>query len=116
MTNTNPTTDKELVIFVLEQIQELGEYLKGINEYDFYNNNMLKDACLMKLLAIGEYTKRMSNYVKETYTNVEWRLIAQARNFYAHGYGATEWTRVWETLDVEIPRLKVELQIILNDL
>ncbi len=112
----NQSSDKELVIFVLEQIKILEDYLNDVEEYNFYNNSMLKDASLMKLLAIGEYSKRISDEVKYKYPRVEWRIIAQARNFYAHGYGAMEWTRVWETLSVEIPKLKIEFQVILNDL
>lgn len=112
----NPVTDKELVRFVLEQITELKAYLQNIEDYNFYNNNMLRDACLMKLLAIGEYTKRISEEIKEKYPNVEWKVIAQARNFYAHGYGATNWIRIWETIGVEIPKLEKEFQKILSEL
>lgn len=112
----NPKSDIELILFVLEQIDVIEEYLSGIEAYEFYNNSMLRDACLTRLLAIGEYLKRVSDEVKHNYHQVEWRIIAQARNFYAHGYGAMEWTRVWETLDVEIPKLKIEFQKILNDL
>jgi len=112
----NSETNKELVLFVLEQIGGLEEYLKDTNEYDFYNNNMLKDACLTKLLVIGEYSKRISEDIKLQYPNVRWAAIVQARNFYAHGYGRIEWPQIWETLSVEIPKLKTELQVILNDL
>lgn len=112
----NPKSDKDLILFVLEQIAVVEQYLQNIEEYEFYNNSMLKDACLTRLLAIGEYSKRVTEEVKNKYRNVEWRIIAQARNFYAHGYGAMEWTRVWETLNVEIPKLKTEFQAILKDL
>ena len=37
-------------------------------------------------------------------------------NFYAHGYDALDWTRVWETLEKEIPKLKLGFQNILNEL
>lgn len=112
----NPVSDKELVLFVLDQIDGLGAYLRNVAEYDFYNNSMLKDACFTKLLVIGEYTKRISEDIKAKYPEVRWAAIAKARNFYAHGYGMTEWTQVWETLNIEIPQLREVFQVILNDL
>jgi len=109
-------SDKDLMLFVLEQVEELEQYLNGIEEYYFYNNNMLKDACFTKLLVIGEYSKRISNLVKEKHREIKWERIAKARNFYAHGYGMADWTQIWETLKNEIPHLKQGFENILTGL
>jgi uncharacterized protein with HEPN domain len=110
------TRDKELVLFLLDQIEMLHSYLENKNEYDFYNDNILKDACFAKLFVIGEYAKRISDKTKQSYPQIEWGVMLSARNFYAHGYGTLDWTQVWDTLHKEIPKLKIEFQVILNDL
>lgn len=113
---SNPKSDKELTLFVLEQISVVEEYLKGIEEYEFYQNSMLKDACFARIMVIGEYANRISDDVKNKYKEIEWVVMKKARNFYAHGYGAMDWTRVWETLDKEVPKLKKDFENILEGL
>lgn len=48
MSIPNPKSDRELILFILEQISVIEEYLKGKDEYEFYQNMMLKDACLQE--------------------------------------------------------------------
>ncbi len=48
-------SDKELFVFVLEQINMLETFVDSKDEDNFLRDDILKDACLMKLLVIGEY-------------------------------------------------------------
>lgn len=116
MSISNPKSDRELIIFILEQISVIEEYLKGKEEYEFYRNMMLKDACFARIMVIGEYANRISSNIKDKYKTIEWAVMKKARNFYAHGYGLMDWTRVWETLNDEIPKLKIDYEKILTDL
>ena len=102
-------SDLELFVFVLEQINILETFHSGRSEYEFLNNNMLKDACLMKLLVIGEYSSKISDVQKSRFSEIEWELLRAARNYYAHVYGGVTWVRVWETLNEDIPRLKEKI-------
>lgn len=75
---------------------------------------MLKDACLMKLTVIGEYSSKISDTFKGKFSEIEWQLLKSARNFYAHAYGMVTWLRVWETLNKDVPQLKVKIQNIVS--
>jgi uncharacterized protein with HEPN domain len=116
MTETNPKSDKALVLYVLEQIEVIRQYLEGISDYEFYQNRMLKDACYARIMVIGEYSKRISGKIQEQHNYIEWEVMKRARNFYAHGYGSLDWTRVWETLQTEMPRLKIDFERLLKEL
>jgi len=106
-------SDLDLFVYVLEQINILETFHSGINEYEFLNGNMLKDACLMKLLVIGEYSSKISDVQKNRFSEIEWQLLKAARNYYAHVYGGVIWVRVWETLNEDIPKLKMKIENII---
>ena len=102
-------SDLELFVYVLEQIDELIEFYRGLDEDMFLRDNVRKDACLMKLLVIGEYSSKVSVKQKDRFTEIEWQALRSTRNFFAHAYGLVTWTRVWETLERDIPKLREKL-------
>ncbi len=106
-------SDKELFIYVVEQISILETFIHGKDEYTFLNDAILKDACLMKLLVIGEYSSKISEAQKNRFSEIEWQLLRATRNYYAHVYGGVTWVRVWETLSEDIPKLKKKLENII---
>ena len=107
-------SDKELLVYVLGQIKILETYYKGKNEDEFLRDQILKDACLLKLLVIGEYSSKISDKHKDRFSEIEWQLLKAARNFYAHAYGGITWVRIWETLNEDIPKLKPKIENIIE--
>jgi uncharacterized protein with HEPN domain len=98
----------------LEQIETIEKYLSGVEAYSFYNNDMLKDACFARLIVVGEYVKKVSKKTQEDNPYIKWKEIVETRNFYVHAYNALDWTKVWETLQEDVPELKIGIQNILN--
>ncbi len=106
-------SDVQLLNYISEQITILEEYVEGVSEDEFLRNAILKDACLMKLLVIGEYSDKVTDDHKKRFSEVEWQLLKAARNYYAHAYGGVNWRRVWETLYQDIPKLKERIENII---
>lgn len=104
-----------IVEFLLEQIEKIEEYLSGKSEEDFYRDDILKDACYARLLVLGEYAGKTSEGFRKRHNTIEWDVIKGARNFYAHAYGALDWTKIWETLNNEVPALKQKLKTIIEN-
>lgn len=107
-------SDKELLEYVLEQVNILISFYEGKDEEEFLRDAVLKDACLMKLVVIGEYSSKISNEQKKRFSEMEWQLLKAARNYYAHAYGSITWRRVWETLEEDIPKLKSKIENIIS--
>lgn len=107
-------TDEHLLKYILEQIEMLENFYKGKSEEEFLRDDVLKDACLMKLVVIGEYSSKISNEQRSRFSEVEWQLLKAARNYYAHNYGGITWPRVWETLSEDVPTLKIKIKYILE--
>ena len=94
-------------------IAKIFEYTKGIDEEVFLRNDMMKDACLMCLIVIGENGGKVSDELKEKFREVEWQLMKAARNFFAHAYEYINWMHVWDTIKDVLPDLKPKIENII---
>ena len=108
--------DLDYLEFLLECIDHLEKYTKNIDEDDFLRNEEKKDACLTRIVMIGEYSARISDNLKDKFTDVEWQLMKSTRNYYVHVYRGVDWKRVWETIQEDIPPLKIKVENILSQL
>ncbi len=108
--------DLDYLEFLLECINHLENYTKNVDEDSFLRDEQKKDACLTRIVMIGEYSARISDDLKEKFTDVEWQLMKSTRNYYVHVYRGINWRRVWETIQKDIPPLKIKVEKILLQL
>ncbi len=108
--------DLDYLEFLLECIDHLEKYTKNVDEDNFLRNEEKKDACLTRIVMIGEYSARISDNLKDKFTDVEWQLMKSTRNYYVHVYRGIDWRRVWETIQKDIPPLKVKIEKILSQI
>ncbi len=65
---------------------------------------------------IGEYSAKISDELKSKFSEVEWQTMKAARNYQVHVYRGIDWRRVWETLERDIPELKIKVEKIVANL
>ena len=65
---------------------------------------------------IGEYSARISDNLKNKFTDIEWQLMKATRNYYVHVYKGIDWKRVWETIQTDIPVFENKVENILSQL
>jgi len=109
---------KDLIYLELmaESIDTIFNYIGNKNEDEFYRDATLKDACLMRLILIGEYGIKISDILKRDFTEIEWQVLKAARNFYVHVYDAIDWSKIWNTIQDELPSLKPKIEHIIYTL
>jgi uncharacterized protein with HEPN domain len=98
------------ITLILESISEIEQYIDGVDEDEFLSNSMLRDACLMKLIIIGENGGKVSKDLRSRFSEVEWQQMKAARNFFAHEYERIDWSRIWMTVYEILPELKLKLE------
>jgi uncharacterized protein with HEPN domain len=54
---------------------------------------------------ISEASRRLPDELKSRYPSIEWRDMAAAGNIYRHEYEDVAAGRVWQTLNVSLPKL-----------
>jgi uncharacterized protein with HEPN domain len=58
--------------------------------------------------------EKASDDLKGNYSNVEWRKVKDARNFYIHSFDFVVWERIWLTIKEELPVLKKNIENIIQ--
>jgi len=100
---------------ILESIQQIEEYLDGVNENEFYQNSEKQDAVLRRLEIIGEAVKHISDDIRNEYDQIPWRKIAGMRDIIIHEYFGVTLSMIWVVTQRDLPDLKSKIKDIIND-
>jgi uncharacterized protein with HEPN domain len=95
---------------VLECIEKVEEYTRGVAEEDFYRNGQIQDAVLRRLEIMGEAVKNIPQDFRERYPEIPWRKIAGLRDVLIHGYSGINLPRVWKVILEDLPNLKQKIR------
>src|SRR4051794_9109676 len=95
--NGGPEADPLYLDQIVELIELIRESLAGIDEDDFLGNRMMGDATALRLGAIGEATRKLSNELRERHPDVEWHKMYGLRNIVAHQYRRLNYRILWQT-------------------
>ena len=71
---------------------------------------MIQDAVIRQLEIIGEAVKRLSTDLRVGQPSIPWPQIAKMRDKLIHDYFRVDLQLVWDTTQVDIPRLKAVVQ------
>lgn len=100
---------------ILESIERIEEYTKGIAENEFMDTVPLQDAVVRRFEIIGEAVKHIPEEIKQKYPAVEWKKVAGARDIFSHEYFGVKLDRVWDTIINDLPLFKEQTEKILKD-
>ena len=71
---------------IIESINKIETYTKGIDYDSFCFNEMMVDAVIRNLEIIGEASKNVSDEIKLKYPEVPWKQMTGVRNILIHEY------------------------------
>ncbi|MBU3942180.1 MAG: DUF86 domain-containing protein [Nanoarchaeota archaeon] len=94
---------------VLESIEKIEDYIKGVSESEFKKNLQLQDAILRRLEVIGEAVKNIPQSFRNKYPKIPWKEIAGMRDVLIHGYFGVNIERIWKVAKEDILHLKNNL-------
>lgn len=112
----NKKDDFAFVKHILESINAIEEFSRGINKEEFMSNRLKQSAIVREIEIIGEAVKNISEKIKKRYPKVEWKDIARTRDKMIHHYFGVDLNIVWNIVKNDIPVLKTNIQKILDDL
>jgi uncharacterized protein with HEPN domain len=114
----NEKNDLLYLLNILEYIGKIWKYTEEIicaEELYEFNSQMNLNASLTLLANIGENVSKISENLKNQYTNIEWKLLKNFRNRIVHDYGGLNLVIVYETITSDLKRLKSDIERIITE-
>jgi len=82
----------------------------------FLTDSKTQDACVRQLEIAGEATKRLSMPLRDRFTNVPWKDMAEMRDRLIHQYIDVDLDIIWLTVTEEATPLLITIENILYTL
>lgn len=102
--------DLSLLLLDIEQaILAILEYTENYTFDDFESDSKTRHDVERNFEIIGEAASRLSADFKEQQSHIEWRILKDFRNFIIHDYFGINNEIVWDTIQLRLPDLLVEI-------
>jgi uncharacterized protein with HEPN domain len=95
---------------ILRNIDLAEQFARGHSFESLQGDEKTLYAVVRSLEIISEASRRVSEEVKARHPHIEWREMAGAGNVYRHNYEDVTARRVWNTLQVHLPRLRSAIE------
>jgi uncharacterized protein with HEPN domain len=103
--------DRIYLHHVLDCIDRIQRYcLPG--EHAFLQEEIIQDAVLRNIQTLAESTQRISDQLKTSHPEIDWRAISGFRNVLVHDYLGINLVRVWQIVSVHLPLLSSQMQAV----
>lgn len=108
-------SSEDLLMDIQIEINFISESLVDVDEDTFFRNNMMKHGIVKAIEIIGECSKKLNDEFKMKNISVDWKNIIGMRNRMVHDYKGTDFVLVFEIAKTEIPKLKTQIENILEN-
>ena len=63
---------------------------------------------------VGEATKYLPSEIREKFNEIPFKLIAGMRDKIIHNYFGIDYGKIWETIQNDLPELKIQIETALK--
>jgi uncharacterized protein with HEPN domain len=107
--------DKLSALDMLNAARRAIRYARAVDEAEFVGDEMRVDAAMNALSVLGEASKRISPDGRRELPGLNWRQLADIRQFVVHKYFLVDPLELRETILREIPAIVGVLEAALGD-
>ncbi|MDP2926471.1 MAG: DUF86 domain-containing protein [Nanoarchaeota archaeon] len=98
--------------YIIDIIKDIEDSMKDTSKNNF--NKDKKDANIRRLEIISESIKNISAELKNKYPDIEWKKFENLKYIFMNNYFGVDLDIVWEIIKNDIPKLKQEIEEIIN--
>ncbi len=95
---------------ILEAINRLQTHAGNLSKNELERDVMRYYGIVKNIEIIGEAARMLTDQFKRSYTEVNWRVIANMRNFLVHEYFRVDSDVVWSVIHKDIVELKQQVE------
>ncbi len=99
---------------IMEAIENIEEFVKDIDKKNFLENLQLQAALVRMFKIIGEAANNLSSQFLAEHKEIKWRDVIGMRHAIVHDYFEVNLEVVWDTIKVDIPKLKLQINKLLK--
>ena len=99
---------------ILESIEKIMEYTKGMTFEEFCDSSLVTDAVVRNFEIIGEAAARVPKEIREAHSSIPWEKMKSMRNIVIHEYFGVEHDILWTTIKKSLPVLEEEISKIIK--
>ena len=117
--NKHEFRTKDYLLHMLEAADRVLSYTAGVTEEQFVANQMLQDAVVRNIEIIGEAANNLLEVGPEfaaKYPSIPFAQIYGMRNRVLHGYFAVSTAMIWDSVQVDVPDLRLQIVKVLGEL
>jgi uncharacterized protein with HEPN domain len=101
---------------IIDSIQKIQQYTKGLSLRQFKKKDLVIDAVVRNFEIIGEASKNIPEEIKSRYPDIPWREMAGMRDKVIHEYFGVDFDILWKTISTRLAFLKKSLNSIYQSL
>ena len=99
---------------ILEACRRIVEYVEGMDELSFANDQRTVDAVVRNLTVLGEAVKHLPEELLDRHSAIPWIEMRGIRNVMVHEYFGVSIPIIWKTCQNDIPPLIPLLEKVLE--
>ncbi len=103
------------ITHIFDAITSIETQMRRVTREQFDDSELLQGFVERKLEIIGEATKRIPDDYKKLYPQIPWKDMAGMRDILIHQYTGVDEDIVWKTVKQKIPRLREQIEKILQE-
>jgi len=104
-----PIRDRSRLEHILEAISRLQTYAGDLSKEELEQDVLRYYGIVKNIEIIGEAARMLTNAFKTAHAEVNWRSIANMRNFLVHEYFQVDSDVVWSVIHKEIAPLREQV-------
>lgn len=101
---------------ILNSARLCEEFLAGLTYEQFVTDIRTQYAVVRALEIVGEATKNLSMELRNSNSDVPWKLMTGMRDRLIHGYIDIDLTLVWNTVTKELPEVVPKIESVLKNM
>jgi len=107
--------DKGRLEHIVKYATNVEEMTRGVNYEQFENDKVLYFAVMKNIEVVGEAAYMLSKEFLLLHTELPWNQIIGMRHILVHGYATVSPMKLWNTAIDDIPALKKQVMIYLEE-